>query len=76
MLTDAYVVMGGWVLKNLNAYGYVLDGGSEIFKRVLIFIEPKSETPIFENWGKTPHKNTFLTTIDLFGVVIIKKLGI
>ena len=67
----------GWVgLKNLNTYGCVLDGGSEIFKRVLMFIQPKSEIPIFENWGKTPQKNTFLTTIDLVGVVIIKKLGI
>ena len=54
MLTDAYAVV---------------DGGSEIFKRVMMLRKPKSETPIFENWRKkTIKKNTFLNTIDLAGI--------
>ena len=50
MLTDAYGVNGGWVKKNFNAYEGVLYGGFEIFKRVLMLIQPKSETLVFENW--------------------------
>ena len=44
MLTDSYDVV---------------DGGFEIFKRVLMFIQPKSETTIFENWGTAPKKTPF-----------------
>ena len=39
MLTDAYAVV---------------DGGSEIFKRVMMLRKPKSDTPISENWWKKP----------------------
>ena len=61
MLTDAYAVV---------------DGGSEIFKRVMMFIKPKSEAPIFENWRKKPQKNTFLNTIDPAGNRNYQKHGI
>ena len=42
----------GWVglkIQMLKDPYDVVDGGFEIFKRVLIFIQPKSEPPIFEN---------------------------
>ena len=37
----------------------VVDGGFQIFKRVLMFIQPKSETRIFKNWGITTKKTPF-----------------
>ena len=58
-----------------DAYA-VVNGGSEIFKSVMMFIYPKSVTQIFENWTKKPQRNTFLNTIDLAGIRNYQKLGI
>ena len=58
------------ILTDVYAVG---DDGSEIFKRVMMFIKPKSVKPIFENWRKKSHKNTFLNTIDLVGIRKLSK---
>ena len=62
MLTDAYVVV---------------DGGSEIFRRVMMIIKPKAVTPISENWNKkTPKNHLSEYYFDLAGVRNYQKLGI
>ena len=80
MLTNAYGCLRchGWVglETQLLADAYaVVDGGSEIFKRVMMFIKPKSVPPIFENWRKISQKNIYLSTIDLAGVRNYQILG-